>query len=149
MNERLAQSLIGRWLFSRYQAPWAERQGWGGEWSPSNPKRNGLEPATPLGHLKSVGLDGIHPGVLRSTQESSPSHFQLSTRRSGQPGRPGGWKSASVTPIYKKGWRRSWGTPGLLVWARCQGRSWITSSWVTPHSTWRTTQGSGPANMGS
>lgn len=60
-----------------------------------------------LHHLnthKSVGLDGIHPRVLKDLVEVLAKPLLLICQQSSVTGKvPGGWGLANVTPIYKMG----------------------------------------------
>ncbi|KAK4831532.1 LOW QUALITY PROTEIN: hypothetical protein QYF61_018134, partial [Mycteria americana] len=66
-----------------------------------------------LHHLdthKSMGLDGIHPRVLRELVEVLTKPLSIIYQQSWLTGEvPVDWRLASVTPIYKKGWK---GDPG-------------------------------------
>ncbi|KAK4831533.1 hypothetical protein QYF61_018135 [Mycteria americana] len=66
-----------------------------------------------LHHLdthKSMGLDGIHPRVLRELVEVLTQPLSIIYQQSWLTGEvPVDWRLASVTPIYKKGWK---GDPG-------------------------------------
>jgi len=72
---------------------------------------------------KSMGQDGIHLKLLRELTEviaktlsTIYQHF-CSARDV-----PEYWRLVSVTPIYKKGCKRIWGTTGLSARPRCQGQ---------------------------
>ncbi|KAK4816316.1 hypothetical protein QYF61_015000 [Mycteria americana] len=60
-----------------------------------------------LHHLdthKSMGLDGIHPRVLRELVEELATPLSIVYQQSWLTGEvPDNWRLASVTPIYKKG----------------------------------------------
>ncbi|KAK4824609.1 LOW QUALITY PROTEIN: hypothetical protein QYF61_016878 [Mycteria americana] len=62
-----------------------------------------------LHHLdthKSVGLDGIHPRVLRELVEELATPLSIIYQQSWLTGEvPDDWRLANVTPIYKKGWK--------------------------------------------
>ena len=66
---------------------------------------------------KSMGLDEIHPRVLRELAEVIAELLSIIYQRSLLTGEvPEDWRLANVTPIYKKGVvRRIWGTTGLLA----------------------------------
>ncbi|KAF1441643.1 hypothetical protein FQV21_0009000, partial [Spheniscus demersus] len=62
-----------------------------------------------LRHLdahKSMGPDGIHPRVLRELAEELAKPLSIIYQQSWLTGEvPDDWRLASVTPIYKKGWK--------------------------------------------
>ena len=66
-----------------------------------------------LHHLdthKSMGLDGIHPRVLRELAEVLTKPLSIIYQQSWLTGEvPVDWKLANVTPIYKKGWKEDLG----------------------------------------
>ncbi|KAK4824449.1 hypothetical protein QYF61_015764, partial [Mycteria americana] len=63
-----------------------------------------------LHHLdtrKSMGPDGIHPRVLRELVEVLTKPLSILYQQSRLTGEvPADWRLASVTPIYKKGWKK-------------------------------------------
>ncbi|KFO07532.1 hypothetical protein N312_09137, partial [Balearica regulorum gibbericeps] len=62
-----------------------------------------------LHHLdthKSMGLDGIHPRLLRELVEELAKPLSIIHQQSWLTGEvPDNWRLANVTPIYKKGWK--------------------------------------------
>ncbi|KAF1451556.1 putative RNA-directed DNA polymerase from transposon X-element, partial [Spheniscus demersus] len=55
---------------------------------------------------KSMGLDGIHPRVLRELAEELAKPLSIIYQQSWLTGEvPDDWRLANVTPIYKKGWK--------------------------------------------
>jgi len=55
---------------------------------------------------KSMGLDGIHPRVLRELVEELAKPLSIICQHTWLTGEvPGDWRIACVTPIYKKGWK--------------------------------------------
>jgi len=59
---------------------------------------------------KSMGPDGIHPRVLRELVEELAKPLSIIYQQSGLTGEvPDDWRIASVTPIYKKGWKENRG----------------------------------------
>ncbi|GAB0203339.1 mitochondrial enolase superfamily member 1 [Grus japonensis] len=62
-----------------------------------------------LRHLdthKSMGLDGIHPRVLRELVEELAKPLSIIYQQSWLTGEvPDDWRLANVMPIYKKGWK--------------------------------------------
>jgi len=62
-----------------------------------------------LHHLdthKSMGLDVIHPRVLRELAEDLAKSLSIICQQSWLTGEvPGDWRTTNVTPIYKKGWK--------------------------------------------
>jgi len=53
-----------------------------------------------------VGLNGIHPRVLRKLVKELAKPLSIIYQQSWQTGEvPDDWRIASVTPIYKKGWK--------------------------------------------
>lgn len=91
-----------------------------------------------------MGLDGIHPKVLREVLTEPRSIICWQSWLTRQIAAE--WRWANVMPIYQKGGRRIQGTAVLSVWPPCQGKSWSRSSWVLSCSTCRTTRASGPAS---
>jgi len=60
-----------------------------------------------LGAYDSMGPDGIHPRVLRELAEELAKPLSIICQQSWRTGEvPGDWRIASVTPIYKKGWKK-------------------------------------------
>jgi len=56
---------------------------------------------------KSVGPDGIHLRELRELAEQLAKTLSIIYQQSWLTGEvPGDWRIASVTPIYKKGWKK-------------------------------------------
>ncbi|KAK4825063.1 hypothetical protein QYF61_023067 [Mycteria americana] len=67
-----------------------------------------------LGTHKSMGPDGLHPRVLRELVEVLTKPLSILYQQSWLTGEvPVDWRSANVTPMYKKGQRRIRGTTGL------------------------------------
>jgi len=67
---------------------------------------------------KTMGLDGIHPRVLRELAEELAKPFSIIYQQSWLTGEvPDDWRIAIVTPIYKKGWKEDPGnyTPVSLT----------------------------------
>ena len=66
-----------------------------------------------LHHLdthKSMGLDGIHPRILRELAQVLTKPLSIICQQSWLTGEvPVDWKLAYVTPIYKKGWKEDLG----------------------------------------
>ncbi|KAJ7406534.1 hypothetical protein BTVI_65238 [Pitangus sulphuratus] len=62
-----------------------------------------------LSHLdphKSMGLDGIHPRVMRELEEELAKPLSIIYQQLWLTGEvPDDWKSANVMPIHKKGWK--------------------------------------------
>ncbi|KAK4809540.1 hypothetical protein QYF61_016972 [Mycteria americana] len=57
-----------------------------------------------LGTHRSMGLDGIHPRVLRELAEVLTKPLPILYQQSWLTGEvPGDWRSANVTPVYRKG----------------------------------------------
>ena len=57
-----------------------------------------------------MGLDGIHPSVLRELAEELTKPLSIIYQQSWSPGEvPDGWRLADVTPLYKKGWKEGLG----------------------------------------
>jgi len=103
-----------------------------------------------LDTYKSMGPNGIHPRVLRELAEEMAKPLSIICQQSWLTGEvPGDWRIASVTPIYKKGWKEDPRNYRPVSWPQCWGRLWSGSSWVRSPAMWRTTRGSGPASMGS
>jgi len=60
----------------------------------------------PLDTYKSMGLDGIHPRVMRELAEELAKSLSIIYQQSWLSGEvPDDWRFAGVTPIYKKGWK--------------------------------------------
>ena len=99
---------------------------------------------------KSMGLDGLHPMVLRELvgviAELLSAIYQCSWL-SGEV--PEDWRLADVTPVYKKGRKEDPGNYRPVSLISVQGKLWSKSSWVRPHSTCVASRGSGPASTGS
>ena len=54
---------------------------------------------------KSMGLDGLHPRVLRELEDVVAKPLSIILRQSWLTGGvPVDWRLADVTPIFKKGW---------------------------------------------
>jgi len=69
----------------------------------------------PLDTYKSMEPDGIHPSVLRELAEELTKPLSIIYQQFWLPGEvPGDWNFASVTPIYKKGWREDPGNYRLV-----------------------------------
>jgi len=59
-----------------------------------------------LDTCKSMGLDGIHPRVMRELVEELAKPLSNIYQQSWLTGEvPDDWRIDSVTPIYKKGWK--------------------------------------------
>jgi len=72
-----------------------------------------------LDTYQSLGLDGIHPRVLRELVEELAKPLSIIYQQSWLPGEvPNDWWISSVTPIYKKGWKEDPGNyrPVSLTW---------------------------------
>jgi len=62
---------------------------------------------------KSMGLDGMHPQVLRELADVIAEPLSVNFEKSWRRGEvPEDWRKANVTPIFKKGRRRTHGTTG-------------------------------------
>ena len=85
-----------------------------------------------LHHLdthKSMGLDGIHPRVLRELAEVLTKPLSIIYQQSWLTGEvPVDWRVANVTPIYKKGQKEDPGNYRLVSLASVRGRLWSRSS---------------------
>ncbi|GAB0175731.1 mitochondrial enolase superfamily member 1 [Grus japonensis] len=92
-----------------------------------------------LHHLrtyKSMGLDGIHPRVLRELVEMLAKPLSSIYQQSWLTGEvPVDWRLASVTPIYKKGWKEDPGNykPVSLTSVPGKVMEQIISSAITRH----------------
>ncbi|PKU30906.1 rna-directed dna polymerase from mobile element hypothetical protein [Limosa lapponica baueri] len=63
-----------------------------------------------LGVHKSMGLDGIHPRVLRKLAKVLNKPLYIIYQQSWQTVEvPVDWRLANMTPIYKKGWKEDQG----------------------------------------
>jgi len=72
-----------------------------------------------LDTYKSMGLDGIHPRLLRELAEELAKPLSIIYQQSWLTGEvPDDWRIASVTPIYKKGQKEDPGNyrPVSLTW---------------------------------
>jgi len=59
-----------------------------------------------LDTYKSMGTDGIHPRVLKELMEELAKPLSIIHQQSWLTGEvPDDWRIATVTPIYKKGWK--------------------------------------------
>ena len=64
-----------------------------------------------LNVYKSMGLDDIHPGVLKEMADMIAEPLSIVFERSWLPGEvPGDWKRGNITPIFKKGRKEDPGT---------------------------------------
>ena len=99
---------------------------------------------------KSMGLDRLHPRVLRELvgviAELLSAIYQCSWLSGGV---PEDWRLADVTPIYKKDRREDPGNYRPVSLTSYQGKLWSKSCWMRSHSTCVVSRGSGPASTGS
>jgi len=66
---------------------------------------------------KSMGLNGINSRVPSELAEELAKPFSIIYEQFWQTGEvPDGWRLASVTPVYKTGWKEDPGTTGLAKW---------------------------------
>jgi len=66
-----------------------------------------------LDTYKSMGLDGIHPRVLRKWADELAKPLSIIYQQSWLTREiPDDWRIARVTPIYKKGWKEDPGNCG-------------------------------------
>jgi len=73
---------------------------------------------------QSIGLDGIHPRVLRELAEELAKPLSIIYQQSYLTGEvPEDWRIASVTPIYKKGQKEDPGTYMLVSLTLVLGKS--------------------------
>jgi len=76
-----------------------------------------------LDTYKSMGPDGIHPRVLRELVEELAKPLSIIYQQSWLTAEvPGDWRIASVTPIYKKGWKEDPGNYGPVSLTSVPGK---------------------------
>jgi len=96
---------------------------------------------------KSMGLDGIHPRVLRELAEELAKPLPIIYQQSWLAGEvPDDWRITSVTLTYKKGWKENPGNyrPVSLTLVLGKIMEQFILSALTGH-----VKGSGPASLGS
>jgi len=71
-----------------------------------------------------MGSDDVHLQVLRELVAEVTKSLSIVFEKLWQSGEvPSGWKSGSITPIFKKCKRMTWGTTGQSVSPLCLTRS--------------------------
>jgi len=76
-----------------------------------------------------MGRDGIHLRVLRELAEEMAKPLSIICQQSWLTGEvPDDWRLASVTPMYKKGWKEEPGNYRPVRLTLVQGRLWCGSS---------------------
>jgi len=72
---------------------------------------------------KSMGLNGMHPGVLRELADVIAEPLSISFERSWRTGEvPEDWRKASVTPVFKKGKKEDPGNYRLVSLTSIPGK---------------------------
>ena len=99
---------------------------------------------------KSMGLDEIHPRVLRELAEEIAEPLSIIHQRSLLTGEvPEDWRLANVTPIYKKGYREDLENYRPVSLTLVPGKVMEQISLVRSHGMCVASRGSGPDSTGS